>query len=144
MRIERRYTKADQSPYAAIDFRLTTSEIRNPDGSVVFRLENVEVPEFWSQVASDVLAQKYFRKAGVASRLKKVEEETVPSWLWRSVPDTEALALLPESERIGQTQHPSNSKAINSASRIMQRDTCIFKSGPTTDLEHSQLGSGSA
>jgi len=45
-----------------IDFRLTTSEIRNPDGSVVFRLENVEVPEFWSQVASDVLAQKYFRK----------------------------------------------------------------------------------
>ena len=101
MRIERRYTKADQSPYAAIDFRLTTSEIRNPDGSVVFRLENVEVPEFWSQVASDVLAQKYFRKAGVASRLKKVEEETVPSWLWRSVPDTEALAALPEAERIG-------------------------------------------
>lgn len=101
MRIERRYTKADQSPYAAIDFRLTTSEIRNPDGSVVFRLENVEVPEFWSQVASDVLAQKYFRKAGVASRLKKVEEETVPSWLWRSVPDTEALAALAEAERVG-------------------------------------------
>ena len=43
-----------------------TSEIRNPDGSVVFRLENVEVPEAWTQVASDVLAQKYFRKAGVA------------------------------------------------------------------------------
>src|SRR5471030_1360337 len=99
MRIERRYTTDGQSPYAAIDFRLTTSEIRNPDGSVVFRLENVEVPEFWSQVASDVLAQKYFRKAGVAARLKKVEEETVPSWLWRSVPDTEALALLPENER---------------------------------------------
>ena len=102
MRIERRYTKADQSPYAAIDFRLTTSEIRNPDGSVVFRLENVEVPEFWSQVASDVLAQKYFRKAGVASRLKKVEEETVPSWLWRSVPDEAALADLPEDKRFGQ------------------------------------------
>src|SRR3982075_2466455 len=83
MRIERRNTTAGQSPYAGIDFRLTTSEIRNPDGSVVFRLENVEVPEFWSQVASDVLAQKYFRKAGVAARLKKVEEETVPSWLWR-------------------------------------------------------------
>src|SRR5712691_7920470 len=99
MRIERRHTTAGQSPYAAIDFRLTTSEIRNPDGSVVFRLENVEVPEFWSQVASDVLAQKYFRKAGVAARLKKVEEETVPSWLWRSVPDAAALADLPESER---------------------------------------------
>src|SRR6266851_3955104 len=99
MRIERRNTTEGQSPYAGIDFRLTTSEIRNPDGSVVFRLENVEVPESWSQVASDVLAQKYFRKAGVAARLKKVEEETVPSWLWRSVPDTEALATLPEAER---------------------------------------------
>jgi ribonucleoside-diphosphate reductase alpha chain len=99
MRIERRNTTEGQSPYAGIDFRLTTSEIRNPDGSVVFRLENVEVPEFWSQVASDVLAQKYFRKAGVAARLKKVEEETVPSWLWRSVPDIAALADLPESER---------------------------------------------
>jgi ribonucleoside-diphosphate reductase alpha chain len=99
MRIERRNTTQGQSPYAGIDFRLTTSEIRNPDGSVVFRLENVEVPEFWSQVASDVLAQKYFRKAGVAARLKKVEEETVPSWLWRSVPDAAALADLPESER---------------------------------------------
>ncbi|UGA46517.1 vitamin B12-dependent ribonucleotide reductase [Bradyrhizobium quebecense] len=100
MRIERRNTTSGQSPYAGINFRLTTSEIRNPDGSVVFRAENVEVPEFWSQVASDVLAQKYFRKAGVAARLKKVEEETVPSWLWRSVPDTEALATLPENERI--------------------------------------------
>ena len=99
MRIERRYTEAGKSPYAGIELRTTTSEIRNPDGSVVFRLENVEVPEFWSQVASDVLAQKYFRKAGVAARLKKVEEETVPSWLWRSVPDTEALAGLPEKER---------------------------------------------
>jgi ribonucleoside-diphosphate reductase alpha chain len=99
MRIDRRNTTQGQSPYAGIDFRLTTSEIRNPDGSIVFRLENVEVPQFWSQVASDVLAQKYFRKAGVAARLKKVEEETVPSWLWRSVPDTEALATLPENER---------------------------------------------
>src|SRR5260370_28893157 len=99
MRIERRNTTQGQSPYAGIDFRLTTSEIRNPDGSIVFRLENVEVPQFWSQVASDVLAQKYFRKAGVAARLKKVEEETVPSSLWRSVPDTEALAALPENAR---------------------------------------------
>jgi ribonucleoside-diphosphate reductase alpha chain len=99
MRIERRHTTSGQSPYAGIEFRLTTSEIRNPDGSVVFKLDNVEVPTAWSQVASDVLAQKYFRKAGVAARLKKVEEESVPSFLWRSVPDTEALALLPEKER---------------------------------------------
>ncbi len=99
MRIERRYTKEGQSPYADIAFRLTTSEIRNPDGSVVFHAENVEVPELWSQVASDVLAQKYFRKAGVPARLKKVEEVTVPSWLWRSVADEDALNALPEKER---------------------------------------------
>jgi ribonucleoside-diphosphate reductase alpha chain len=99
MRIERRYTKDGQSPYAAIEFRSTTSEIRNPDGSIVFRAEDVEVPTSWSQVASDVLAQKYFRKAGVPARLKKVEEETVPSWLWRSAPDEAALAELPEKDR---------------------------------------------
>ncbi len=99
MRIERRYTKDGQSAYEAIAFRLTTSEIRNPDGSVVFKLDNVEVPEFWSQVASDVLAQKYFRKAGVPARLKKVEENSVPSFLWRAVADEAAIDALPEKER---------------------------------------------
>jgi ribonucleoside-diphosphate reductase alpha chain len=87
MRIERRYTKAGQSAYAGIEFRKATSEIRNPDGSIVFRLEDIDVPATWSQVAADILAQKYFRKAGVPARLKKVEENDVPSWLWRSVPD---------------------------------------------------------
>ena len=61
MRIERRFTKDGQSPYAEIEFRLTTSEIRNPDGSTVFKADNVEVPATWRQVASDVLAQKYFQ-----------------------------------------------------------------------------------
>ena len=100
MRIERRYTKDGQSPYADIAFRPTTSEIRNPDGSVVFRADNVEVPMAWSQVASDVLAQKYFRKAGIPARLSKVPEEGVPSFLWRSAPDEAALKELPEKERI--------------------------------------------
>src|SRR3712207_3047095 len=99
MRIERRYTKSGQSPYSSLAFRLATSEIRNPDGSVVFKLENIEVPETWSQVAADVLAQKYFRKAGVPARLKKVEENGVPSWLWRSAADEAALKALPEGER---------------------------------------------
>src|ERR1700694_2709602 len=98
--IERRYTKDGQSAYAEIDFRLTTSQIRNPDGSVVFRLADVEVPDFWSQVASDVLAQKYFRKAGIPARLKKIEENSVPSFLWRSAEDPDALQALPESERL--------------------------------------------
>lgn len=99
MRFERRYTTAGQSPYATIAFREAVSEIRNPDGSIVFRLAGISVPESWSQVAADVLAQKYFRKAGVPARLKKVEENSVPSFLWRSVPDEAALAELPEDER---------------------------------------------
>ena len=99
MRFERRYTTAGQSPYASIAFREAVSEIRNPDGSVVFRLAGISVPESWSQVAADVLAQKYFRKAGVPARLKRIEENSVPSFLWRSVPDEAALAELPEDER---------------------------------------------
>ena len=65
MRIERRFTEPGKSPYDAIPFRESASEIRNPDGSVVFHLESFMVPAHWSQVAADILAQKYFRKAGV-------------------------------------------------------------------------------
>ena len=101
MKITRRFTTAGQSPYATIPFRRATSEIKNPDGSVVFRLEGFDVPEHFSQVAADILAQKYFRKAGIARRLKKFEETQVPSWLWRSVPDEAALAAMPAAERIG-------------------------------------------
>jgi len=82
-------------------FRAADSEIRNPDGSVVFSLKGVDVPAEWSQVAADVLAQKYFRRAGVAARLARVAEPDVPAWLWRSVPDEAALAALPADDRFG-------------------------------------------
>ena len=72
MKIKRNFTTAGKSAYDDIKFTTTSSEIKNPDGSIVFQLENVEVPENWSQVASDVIAQKYFRKAGVPTRTKKV------------------------------------------------------------------------
>jgi ribonucleoside-diphosphate reductase alpha chain len=101
MRFERKFTTEGQSAYASLEFRQATSEIRNPDGSVVFKLENIQVPAQFSQVAADILAQKYFRKAGVPVRLKKVEENSVPSFLWRSVADEVALAALPEKERYG-------------------------------------------
>jgi ribonucleoside-diphosphate reductase alpha chain len=95
MRITRRFTEAGKDVYEDIEFRKTTSEIRNPDGSVVFRAENLEVPAAWSQVAADVLAQKYFRKRGIASKLKRVEEPDVPSFLWRSFPDEKAMKKEP-------------------------------------------------
>ena len=104
MRIERRFTADSQSAYGSLQFRQTSSEIRNPDGSLVFSAPDIWVPENFSQVASDILAQKYFRKAGVPARLKRVEESSVPSFLWRSVADEKALAKLPEEERyVGET-----------------------------------------
>ena len=99
MRFERRFTTAGQDPYHSLEFRHATSEIRNPDGTIVFQAENVEVPVQFSQVATDILAQKYFRKAGVPAASTRVEESAVPSWLWRSIPDEKALAKLPEDER---------------------------------------------
>src|SRR5216684_5814773 len=99
MHIARRFTTAGRDPYDTVPFRSASSEIRNPDGSVVFAAEGIEVPAEWSQVACDILAQKYLRKAGVPARLAAVEEEGVPSWLWRRSVDEAGLALLPEAER---------------------------------------------
>ncbi|MEM7225794.1 MAG: vitamin B12-dependent ribonucleotide reductase [Pseudomonadota bacterium] len=105
MRIARRFTKPVKGPYSSdhvyrdIAFRRTSSEIRNPDGSVVFSAKDIEVPAGWSQVAADILAQKYFRKRGVPAALKRVEEPSIPSWLWRAKADDEALAKLPEERR---------------------------------------------
>ncbi|MEM9901571.1 MAG: vitamin B12-dependent ribonucleotide reductase, partial [Pseudomonadota bacterium] len=101
MKIERNFTDAENDAYAGVVFGKTTSEIRNPDGTIVFRLEDIDVPASWSQVASDVIAQKYFRKAGVPARLRKVKEKGVPEFLWRSVADEKALAELPEDARFG-------------------------------------------
>ncbi|MCV9996969.1 vitamin B12-dependent ribonucleotide reductase [Pararhizobium sp. YC-54] len=101
MQIERRFTKPGQSAYAEIEFRKAISEIKNPDGSIVFRLADIDVPAQFSQVAADILAQKYFRKAGVPARLKKVEENSVPSWLWRSEADLAAMKDLPKEEQYG-------------------------------------------
>jgi hypothetical protein len=112
MKIERRFTRAGADVYADLDFTTTTSEIRNPDGTVVFKLENVEVPAGWSQVASDVIAQKYFRKAGVPARLKPVKEKGVPEFLWRQVADEEALQALPKRRAMSARPRPSRCSAV--------------------------------
>ena len=86
MHIQRRFTKAGQSAYSEIEFRKALSEIKNPDGSVVFEARDIDMPAPFSQVATDIMAQKYFRKAGVASSLRRVPEHGVPEWLWRAEP----------------------------------------------------------
>ncbi|MFL5732862.1 MAG: adenosylcobalamin-dependent ribonucleoside-diphosphate reductase [Chloroflexia bacterium] len=95
MHIKRHLTQS-ADPYTKLNFVPHTSKISNPDGTVVFKAENVMVPNTWSQVATDILAQKYFRRAGVAAVLKRIPEEGVPEWLWRSEPDEAALARLPQ------------------------------------------------
>ena len=90
MKIKRQFTTAGKCAYQDINFTSTSSEIKNPDGSIVFQLDNVEVPTNWSQVASDVIAQKYFRKAGVPTKTEKVKETDVPEFLWRSIPASDA------------------------------------------------------
>src|SRR4051812_27999976 len=86
MRIPRRYTVVGQDPFSSLAFVPRTSRIVNPDGSVVFELKDLQAPEHWSQVAVDILAQKYFRKAGVPLRLARVAEDGVPEWLQRNLP----------------------------------------------------------
>src|SRR5690606_39059284 len=99
MKITRYFTKEGQSPYHGLEFEKRSSEIRNPDGSVVFRAGEVWVPAHWSQVATDILAQKYFRKAGVPAMTRRVAEKGVPEWLSRSVADDDALSKMPSEER---------------------------------------------
>jgi len=100
MKFTRYYTKStDSTPYDSLKFESRKSEIKNPDGSRVFLMENVMVPSGWSQVATDIIAQKYFRKAGVPAVIKRVSEKGVPKWLQRSEPDEKSLGNLPEKER---------------------------------------------
>jgi len=61
MKVTRRFTRAGHDPYESIEFIERSSEIRNPDGGVVFAMDGIKAPKTWSQVAVDVLVQKYFR-----------------------------------------------------------------------------------
>ncbi len=104
MQIHRKFTLEQNDPFEGIRFVERTSKITNADGSVVSSIEGVMVPDFWSQVSVDIMAQKYFRKAGIPARLKKVAEEGVPEWLQASEPDPDALIGLSGDERFGSEQ----------------------------------------
>ncbi|MBV8150686.1 MAG: vitamin B12-dependent ribonucleotide reductase, partial [Candidatus Eremiobacteraeota bacterium] len=100
MKFERTYSRPGD-PYAGIAFEPRSSKITNPDGSAIFEAKDIVVPAAWSQVAVDVLAQKYFRRAGVPAAVRRAAEEGVPEWLQRSVPDEAALAELPRDQQFG-------------------------------------------
>ncbi|MEO8712094.1 MAG: adenosylcobalamin-dependent ribonucleoside-diphosphate reductase, partial [Parafilimonas sp.] len=65
LQFKRRFTKEGISPFDMFQYDYRTSIIKNPTGEVLFEMNSVEVPEQWSQIATDILAQKYFRKAGI-------------------------------------------------------------------------------
>ena len=73
---QRHYTRDSVSPYDMFEYDYRTSVIRNPNGEKVFEMTNVEVPNHWSQIATDILAQKYFRKAGVPQKDGSLGRET--------------------------------------------------------------------
>ncbi|MCB1192000.1 MAG: vitamin B12-dependent ribonucleotide reductase [Leptospiraceae bacterium] len=99
MRLDRHFTTSTDSLYPGIKWDNRNSKITNPDGSVVFELKGIIVPSTWSQVATDILAQKYFRRKGIPKFSKRVYEEGIPEWLQRSIPDEEKLLSLSEAER---------------------------------------------
>ena len=76
LQFKRRFTKDNVSPYDQFEYDYRDSVIKNPNGEKVFEMTNVEVPKQWSQIATDILAQKYFRKAGVPQADGSLGRET--------------------------------------------------------------------
>jgi ribonucleoside-diphosphate reductase alpha chain len=99
VRFERRLTKEGKDPFDGINFVAWTSKLTDLDGTVLFEARDILAPDFWSQVAVDILAQKYLRKAGVPAATKPIPESGVPEWLQRSEADERRLAKLSEKKR---------------------------------------------
>ena len=122
MQIARRFTTAGRDAYESVAFRTAVSEIRNPDGSVVFAADGIEVPAEWSQVACDILAQKYLRKAGVPTRLLAVEEDGVPSFLWRRKADADPRRELGGRLDVGE----SPQRVVDRIVHVVTPSRCSF------------------
>src|SRR5260370_20105487 len=100
MQITRRCTTEGKDPFGAFAFVARTSRIANPDGKVVFEMKDLLAPEHWSQVAVDILSQKYFRKAGVPAKSERVAEPGIPDWLQRSVPAGDGAAQETDARQV--------------------------------------------
>ena len=85
LRIKRVYTTPGVDPYDTIEWDKRSSKITNPDGSTVFKLENLEIPKSWTQLATDIIASKYFRKAGVPGTGNEVSAKQTVTRIARSI-----------------------------------------------------------
>ena len=102
LKIERKFTESGKDPFQKLSWTKRDVEIRNFDGTVAFSMKDVNLPDNYSQVAANVLSQKYLRKAGIPKKLRKVKEKGVPIWLQKSVPDHKAMENLSEDEKYGE------------------------------------------
>ena len=98
LKIERKFTESGKDPFQKLNWTKRDVEIRNFDGTIAFSMKGVNLPDNYSQVAANVLSQKYLRKAGIPKKLRKVKEKGVPIWLQKSVPDHKAMEGLSEDE----------------------------------------------
>ena len=102
MRVERRFTLEGKGPYAQVEFRKATSEIRNPDGSIVFQLKDIEVPGRLVPGRLRHHRAEIFPQGGHAGdRACRSRKTIVPEWLWRKAADDAAMAELPEGQARG-------------------------------------------
>ena len=98
--IERRFTTEGQDVYETVEWRSRDSRITNPDGSVVFEMNDVQVPNTWSQLATDILVSKYFRKAGVPGTTHEVSAPQVVTRIAHAIRGAGERFLLMELELI--------------------------------------------
>ena len=101
MKFSRIFTQGLGTPLDGIEFETRTSQLKNIDGSKGSTAITLKVPSFWSQMASDILAQKYLRKADVPAATVRVPEADIPEWLQKSIPDAPILASMDEDARFG-------------------------------------------
>ena len=101
MQFARRFTKAGESPYKNIEFHRVKASLREAGGNLVFEQKDVEIPIEWSSTATDILAQKYFRRRGVPKYSIRVAENGIPQFLQRSIADEKRLAEITPEKRYG-------------------------------------------
>ena len=73
MKISRRFTRSGENVFDAVEWSSRSSRITNADGSLVFEMTDAEIPASWSQLATDIVVSKYFRKAGIPQRARKAD-----------------------------------------------------------------------
>ena len=140
LRITRRFTEAGKSPYDQLEWSRRDSRITNPDGSVVFEMNDAEIPARWSQVASDIMVSKYFRKAGVPQVDDNGDPVTGPERSAKQVFDRLAGTWRHWGEKEGYFASSEDAEAFEDELRFMLANQMAAPNSPqwfNTGLNHA-------